>query len=147
VAAQGGTCCSDDVTLGRTAVGDDGIRSEIRAMRSKISGICATGVATSTMSASPISCPGLIPARSITPSSCATRSVDGVRPKPTTSSTAPAALSASAKEPPIRPVPKTTILPNSVWPASIYSTFSSAAMKRAFSASVPMVTRSHSGMP
>src|SRR5574343_645641 len=82
-------------------------------MRSKISGIWATGVATSTMSASPISCAGLIPARSITPNSCAVRKVDGVRPKPTTSSTASASFKASEKEPPIRPVPKTTILPNS----------------------------------
>ncbi len=38
-----------------------------------------------------------------------------------------------------------TTLPNSGRPASIYRAFSSASMKRAFSASVPMVTRNHSG--
>ena len=51
---------------------------------------------------------GLEPARSITPRSRAWRKDPGLRPKPTTSSTAPASLRARAKEPPIRPTPKMT---------------------------------------
>ena len=77
-------------------------------MAEKISGIWRTGVAISMQSAS-AAASVKSSTRSITPKPIASLSDAMLRPTPITSPTAPACLSLSATEPPIRPTPTITI--------------------------------------
>ncbi len=74
-------------------------------------GICPTGVASSTRSASRTARAGSRDASSMIFNLIASARLRRVRPTPTTRFTARARFSASANEPPISPVPITTSFP------------------------------------
>jgi hypothetical protein len=97
------------------------------------------------------SCPALAPTRSMIPSS-APASASRLRPKPTTSPTCPACLQRQREGTADQPDAKDDDLAELSGavhrrPRCRRSQLSSASRKRAFSLSVPIVTRSHSGMP
>ena len=72
--------------------------------------VCCTGTATKTRSAPASACDTSAPISSMTASSRARARLACERPIPTTLTTIPERLSASAKDPPMRPTPKTASL-------------------------------------